>query len=328
MSPHYTTPIKNTHLFFDEDGNEVNRCTLVFDTEQDMIRFNLPDEELEENEEENEDEDEDDDDEDDNEMYFSKEECESGMIMIREENINLTDPPHIGIPKINYRFLIKHPLVLLKFRQFIFEYNYTVALEFSTEAKENGSEVFSIPPMPSYIAEHILNHYQHRFPQHTHRNCLRYSSEDEEQLCDYVKALTYTSADSVSSNNTWEIKDEGLDLDAWNPVYMPLVNFKFIAYHPRVLVAYFHFINTYNSFHHPIDEYKTKFMSREIINIIREHDDIKHNNNYNFVEKNDINFLMGILERFDKENQDTECYCEDECDPVQAAYNKYWLNSA
>ena len=289
MSPYYTTPIQNTHLFFDEDGNEVNRCTLVFDTEQEMIRFNLPDED----------------------EYFSKEECESAKIC--EENNNLPDLPHIGIPKINYRFLIKHPLVLLKFRRFLFEYNYTVAIENSTEAKENGSEVFSIPSMPSHIAEHILNHYQHRFPQHAHRYHLRYSSEEEEQVCDYVKALTHTSAEAVSSKDTWEIKDEGLDLDAWNPVYMPLVNFKFTAYHPRVLVAFFHFINTYNSFHHPIDEYKINLMPREIINLILQHDDIKQNYTCNFVEKNDINFLIGMLNRLDQENQDTECYCEDEC---------------
>ena len=53
-------------------------------------------------------------------------------------------------------------------------------------------------------------------------------------------------------------------------------------------------------------------MPREIINLILQHDDIKQNYTCNFVEKNDINFLIGMLNRLDQENKDTECKCEDE----------------
>ncbi len=319
-------PIQNTHSFFDEDGNEIHRCVLVFDNKQEMIRFNLPEPDDDASEEDCncsqcEDAGE----------YSHKfndfDENQSYLVESENDEEEETDSPKwspIFMPKINYRFLMRHPTSLLQFFRFIDEYNNSLE-KYAGEFEENNSLPISIPPIPSHIVEHIIQHPHHRYPTHGHRAFLNYSNEDEKELCKRVKELEDTSEFSASED-TWDIKYEGFGPSFWDPVYMPHMNQRFIIYHPRVLVAFLIFVGSYDVFHHPVNRYREviKRIPSHIIKCIEEHEDIKNNNQSAFKDGRDIHFLLGNLEDLSEEYYDDGSqYDNFEKDfPEQYAYDK------
>jgi hypothetical protein len=316
-------PIQNTHSFFDEEGKEIHRCVLVFDNEQEMIRFNLP---------QDDDNSEDDcncsqcEDAGEYSHKFNEADETTSYTFESEEETEQTYTPSwspIYMPRINFRFLMRHPKSLLQFFRFIDEYNNSLE-NYADKAVETNSQPFTIPKIPSYIVEHILQHPHHCYPTHGHRAFLNYSPEDEKELCDRVKELEDTSSEFIPSGLTWDIQYEGYGPDFWDPVYMPHMDERFIIYHPRVLVAFFVFIGAYDVFHHPMYRYDIKPIPSSVINTIKEHTDIKTNNLSAFKEARDINFLLGWLEQCSIDNHDDGSqYDNFEKDfPEQYAYDK------